>query len=162
MCSYFRFKERFLKWNSNLPNFATDLFCLRTPDSESSEPNKKMKNSHKCDKCNVKDEKGKLEVHMEKHRFKCDKCTEVFDTKLKVVEHMKVMHNFKCEKCKRSFEEKSTLDEHNKTNYVLKCKVCNIVFNFKNKLDGHIQKEHNFECTKCEDTFKSLRGLTRP
>ena len=37
-------------------------------------------------------ERSKLESHMKKHRFRCDKCTKVFYTKLKFDEHRKKTH----------------------------------------------------------------------
>ena len=63
---------------------------------------KKINYCHKHERCSTKfDERRKLESHMEKQRFRCDKCTEVLDTRLEVIEHKKEAHDFKCDQCKR-------------------------------------------------------------
>ena len=57
---------------------------------------KRVKHSYWCEECNAKfEDKEKLEVHVEEHIFKCDKCAEECDTTMKGLDHKKTVHVFK-------------------------------------------------------------------
>ena len=104
--------------------------------------------------------KFEVEIHMEKHAFKCDGCVEVFDTKTKVLEHKKAMHGFKCGKCDESFEEYPLLGDHLRNYHSFRCKICSSFFDSAKTFGNHVKEEHFFKCDACEESFELSENLT--
>ena len=94
---------------------------------------KKINHCNKYKRGSTKfDEKRQLESHMKKHRFRCDKCTKVFYTKLSI-------NRIKCNSCDKKFVLQDKLTMHMETHNDKE----------RSKLENHMKKH-----TKPKDGVK--------
>ena len=67
---------------------------------------------------------------------------------------------FKCEKCSEVFESWGILNKHNKnhhkSNAKLKCDECERNVDEEWKLNAHIKTHKKYNCDQCDKTFKFL------
>lgn len=99
--------------------------------------------------------------------FKCDHCSQIFDTNVKKKAHERTMHllkpaRSKCGYCDETFSDYRKKEAHLVSMHGLKvptpkCQACDKVFKDRKKLNVHIKRDHLLErqhkCSQCEASF---------
>ena len=133
----------------------------------------------KCDrtfsyKANLKKHTESQVHERKKMEYKCEKCTEIFARKEKLVKHNAFVHegNKPAYKCDRTFSHKANLKKHRESQVhqqkkmEYKCEKCAEIFARKEKLAKHDAFVHEgnkpaYKCHLCGSTFSFKSLLAR-
>lgn len=109
--------------------------------------------------------------HMHTHDtgiFNCEHCPQVFDTKLKLKAHERLLHSDKgpiqhrCAYCNENFGDYKKKMAHLAAMHGIKippvkCEACDKVFKDKQSLSVHVRRDHlmdrRYKCTECDKSF---------
>ena len=103
--------------------------------------------------------------------FHCEVCSEIFQSKFSLTEHIEIKHDgkaFQCDFCRKAFLTKWSLVCHTKSAHKdgvrrFSCDLCPKDFSALNSLQHHYKIEHQgktFDCKVCGKTFRSRYALT--
>lgn len=121
--------------------------------------------SHNCNKVFTKQEdyqKHLIEIHAQ-NLFKCDICTEVFDTKVAIQVHFAVAHSnevklFRCSACMEVFRDEREFRHHVKSRHIvsgaIQCIFCRAVCSSELEMHFHLAAHaRQFRCPICPESF---------
>ncbi|XP_073811204.1 uncharacterized protein isoform X2 [Musca autumnalis] len=95
------------------------------------------------------------------HKYPCQFCEKVCDTKMSLAVHIARVHNnnnIKCQHCKKSYKTDKELKEHLQRMHVtVQCQKCDKVFKNQRNLTSHEQLVHEnkkrYFCSHCEKGY---------
>jgi len=128
-----------------------------------------------CDVCSAqflnttKLKRHKSRVHGEKEESPCPYCSQIYETKDKLAQHISYVHKEEpciCDVCSVQFLNKTKLKKHKRKVHGdienVPCPHCDQVIETKYKLSQHIAQAHKAEpsvCDVCSAVFKNRHSL---
>ncbi len=104
-----------------------------------------------------------------KYRYECRQCTQIFNTKAYLSQHVKYVHRaatFSCNICHKRFANKYSCARHTNRHYRIEryqCHVCEKLFRLKETLESHMNIMHygtdSYRCQTCEQSFSQKTAL---
>lgn len=129
-----------------------------------------------CNRCFIN--LRSLRTHLVRHKtgtFVCSFCSKIFDTKIKMMEHERVLHlkgskNRKCGYCDERFMDAVRKTEHEVKEHgapvrTFPCKYCGKCFDSQRSLKNHMNHLHlqlrPHKCPECDKGFYNKNEMKR-